>query len=143
MGVGGMGGMQSMGGPQQTNPPMALVPTSGMDSVTGFEHVQQTGTGETIQDVQAKQMIMQFGGMILKALADGKSGDTFAFDVMNLFGMEPILYLKQFQPEQVIAHMKQVPEFWQRCAHLEGPLTTFITEFLSFDPKNIEEGEET
>ena len=147
-----MGGMVNANPNPNPNPGTAMIPVH-PNPMSGFEHVQQqqdinmnasNATNSNPNNPnQTKAMIMQYGGFILKALKDGKKGDVFAYDVSQLFGMEPILFMKQFTPEQVIGEMKQIPDFWQGVAHLEAPLTTFIGEFVSFDPDVFEaEGEE-
>lgn len=108
---------------QQIQPEPALNP----EVVGQVQQPQQTPP----QGVEVLQAIAAYGPMITEKMIAGVKGYDFGEWVKNGFGITPIMLVKKYPAEQILAMIKQqIPQFWEAVQHLgDEYVINWIDEF--------------
>lgn len=85
-----------------------------------------------------QQQLAQFGGMIVNALNQGISGDSFAESIVNMVdlsggkGMLVYMQIRGLGREGILEALQSHGPLWQQLQPLGAQLDQFIDEFLSY-----------
>lgn len=82
----------------------------------------------------AEYIIRNYGGLVLKALGDGVSGDEFAYQVIDMFGMPVYTSITSVGKDTLIEAAKSVPEFSVHITSIMQSFEKFVEDF--FDAPN-------
>lgn len=90
-------------------------------------------------------LLKMYGQNIINAVYTGKNGAMFADSIVNLIGEDAFIRnfsaFNQIPVPQLVAMMKQHPEFWQNMAPREVQLTEFLEDFMGW-PDTLPEDED-
>ena len=119
------------------------VPMSGIQvNHENIQHEQLAEPAQNTEDLdmaQVKMIVTQAGGPILNALRDGKPGDVFAEDIINLYGINLFYSIQNIGKDRLLQAMRQVPQFWNEVSLIQPQLNEFIDQFMSWKPNEEED----
>lgn len=97
---------------------------------------------ESDMNIQAQQMINQFGQMIISRMDQGETGEVLADWLIEGFGLDSYAMIKNIGENKILEAAKSVPAFWNRTGVLYGEdkVKEYIHDFCNWTPG--EDGEE-
>jgi hypothetical protein len=103
--------------------------------------VMQSGNQQ--QQAAIQNGLKQIVPRIVDAINRGTSGDAFADSIEKFLG--PVVYdqLASLGKANIMTILKSDPQQWQMLAPMEGLLSRFIDEFISYGEADTDEVEET
>jgi hypothetical protein len=103
---------------------------------------QTTEVTPVTPEDQVKQVIRNYGGLVINALGNGIPGDEFAYNIINLFGIQVYNSIASYGKERILEAIKATPEFYQQVQHMMPTLEKFVDDFIDAPNRQVEEEEE-